>query len=127
MQAFEKEAIPEIINNPDYVFEPLLDDESLNNYTNKYEEGVRDIYDDAMRRHDNIVSTQIPLWAWALLIYISYKDIWRMITGHWIIILVFLSGTYALLKTLGLGGTPKMIYNMIKNQFNSLNAKFKMD
>ena len=127
MEKIEKETIPGIINDEKYEFEPLLDDKTLHYYLNKYEDKIREIYDDAMRRHDNIVSGHIPLWAWILLIYVGYKDVWKMITGYWLILLIFLSGFYALLRMVGLGGTPKMIYNMIKNQINQLYTKSKMD
>ena len=123
----EKEKIAEIINDQNYEFEPLLDDKALHNYINKYEDGIREIYDDAMRRHENIITKHIPLWAWILLIYVGYKDIWRMFTGYWLIILLFLMGFYALLKMLGLGNTPKMIFNMIKNQLQLLYTKQKIN
>ena len=123
----EKEKIAEIINDQNYEFEPLLDDKALHNYINKYEDGIREIYDDAMRRHENIITKHIPIWAWILLIYVGYKDIWRMFTGYWLIILLFLMGFYSLLKMLGLGNTPKMIFNMIKNQLQLLYTKQKIN
>ena len=48
--AIVKEKIPEIINNSTTEFENLLDDKTLNNYMNKFEEGIKDIYDDAIKR-----------------------------------------------------------------------------
>jgi hypothetical protein len=120
-----KDKIPEIINDSSTEFENLLDDETLNNYMNKFEEGIKDIYDDALKRHENIISTNIPLWAWILLFYVGYRDVWKMFTGHWLLILLFTMGTYALLKMLGLGSAPKMIYNMIKSQINSFLEKKK--
>lgn len=124
--AIVKEKIPEIINNSTTEFENLLDDKTLNNYMNKFEEGIKDIYDDAIKRHENIVSTNIPLWAWILLIYVGYKDVWKMFTGYWLLILLFTLGIYALLKMLGLGSAPKMIFNMIKSQINLFLEKNKV-
>ena len=48
----------------------------------------------------------------------EYKDIWKMFTGYWLLILLFTMGIYALLKMLGLGSAPRMIFNMIKSQIN---------
>ena len=128
MEKIEKETIPEIINSPkEEGFEPLIDDKTLHYYLNKYEDKIKEIYDEAVRRHNNIASSRIPLWAWALLIFISYKDIWKMITGYWLILFIFLSGLYALLRMIGLGNTPIMIFNMIKSQINQLYLKSKMD
>ena len=127
LEKFEKEKIVEIINDPNYEFEPLLDDKTLHNYINKYEDGIKEIYDDALRRHENIKTAHIPLWAWILLIWVGYKDIWRMLTGHWILIFVFVSGIYALLRMVGLGGTPLMIFNMIQNQIKMLITKTKIN
>ena len=121
-----KEKIPEIINSSETEFENLLDDKTLNNYMNKFEEGIKDIYDDAIKRHENIISTNIPLWAWILLIYVGYKDIWKMFTGYWLLILLFTMGIYALLKMLGLGSAPRMIFNMIKSQINLFLEKNKI-
>ena len=123
----EKEKISEIINDDKYEFESLLDDKALHNYINKYEDGIKEIYDDAMRRHENIIMRHIPLWAWILLIYVGYKDIWRMFTGYWLIILLLVMGFYALLRMVGLGNTPFMIFNMIKNQLQLLYTKQKID
>ena len=115
IEVFEKEGIAALINDPKDEFEELLDDKTLQNYKNIYEEGVKEIYDEAMRRHENIISTHIPLWAWALLIYVGYKDVWKMFTGYWLVILLFGSGAFALLKMLGLGSAPMMVINMIQN------------
>jgi hypothetical protein len=127
IEKIEKEKISEILNDPKTEFEQLLDDTTLHNYINKYEDGIKEIYDEAMRRHENIISTHIPLWAWILLIYVGYRDIWRMFTGYWLIILLFGSGVYALLRMVGLGNAPMMIFNMIKNQLNMLYTKNKIN
>ena len=127
IEKFEKETLVEIINDPNAEFEPLLDDKTLKNYINKYEDGIKEIYDEAMRRHENIISTHIPLWAWILLIYVGYKDIWKMFTGYWLILLLFGMGVYALLRMVGLGGAPMMIINMIKNQIKLLYNKNKIN
>ena len=50
-----------------------------------------------------------------------------MFTGYWLIILLFGSGTYALLRMVGLGSAPMMIFNMIKNQLNILYTKNKIN
>jgi len=98
----------------------------LNNYINKYEDGIKEIYDEAMRRHDNIISTHIPLWAWILLIYVGYKDVWKMFTGYWLIILLFTSGIFALLRMVGLGNAPFMVFNMIQSQLKLILEKNKI-
>ena len=127
IEVFEKEGIAALINDPKDEFEELLDDKTLQNYKNIYEEGVKEIYDEAMRRHENIISTHIPLWAWALLIYVGYKDVWKMFTGYWLVILLFGSGAFALLKMLGLGGAPLMVINMIQNQIKQILTKQKIN
>ena len=130
IEKFEKETIEQIINDPFTEFETLLDDDTLQKYIVKYEEGIKDIYDEAMRRHENIISTRIPLWAWALLIYISYDDIWKMITGHWLLMLLLASGIFALFRVLnmvGLGNAPQMLINTIQNQLKMLTNKNKIN
>ena len=130
IEKFEKETIEKIINDPFTEFETLLDDDTLQKYIVKYEEGIKDIYDEAMRRHENIISTRIPLWAWALLIYISYDDIWKMITGHWLLMLLLASGIFALFRVLnmvGLGNAPQMLFNTIQNQLKMLTNKNKIN
>ena len=127
IEKFEKKTLVEIINDPNAEFEPLLDDKTLKNYINKYEDGIKEIYDEAMRRHENIISTHIPLWAWILLIYVGYNDIWKMFTGYWLILLLFGSGVFALLRMVGLGGAPMMIINMIKNQIKLIYNKNKIN
>ena len=129
IEKFEKETIEQIINDPFTEFETLLDDDTLQKYIVKYEEGIKDIYDEAMRRHENIISTRIPLWAWALLIYISYDDIWKMITGHWLLMILLASGIFALFRVLnmvGLGNAPQMLINTIQNQLKMLTNKNKI-
>ena len=130
IEKFEKETIEKIVNDPFTEFETLLDDDTLQKYIVKYEEGIKDIYDEAMRRHENIISTRIPLWAWALLIYISYDDIWKMITGHWLLMLLLASGIFALFRVLnmvGLGNAPQMLFNTIQNQLKMLTNKNKIN
>jgi hemerythrin-like domain-containing protein len=130
IEKFEKETIEQTINDPFTEFETLLDDDTLQKYIVKYEEGIKDIYDEAMRRHENIISTRIPLWAWALLIYISYDDIWKMITGHWLLMLLLASGIFALFRVLnmvGLGNAPQMLFNTIQNQLKMLTNKNKIN
>ena len=127
IEVFEKEGIAALINDPKDEFEELLDDKTLQNYKNIYEEGVKEIYDEAMRKHENIISTHIPLWAWALLIYVGYKDVWKMFTGYWLVILLFGSGAFALLKMLGLGSAPMMVINMIQNQIKQILTKQKIN
>ena len=123
----EKEKIPEIINDINGEYEQLLDDKTLLNYIRKYEEGIYEFYDDAIRRHNNVASIRIPFLAWVLLIYVGYKDIWRIMTGYGLILLILLAGVFSILKMVGLGSAPMMIINMIKNQITSFLTKAKMD
>ena len=127
IEKIEKEKIPEIINDVNGDFEKLLEDKTLINYINKYEEGINEFYDDAIRRHNNVASTRIPFVAWVLLIYVGYKDVWRMMTGYGLIILIILIGIFSLLKMVGLGNVPMMMFNLIKEQIKSLATKAKMD
>ena len=129
IEKIEKEKIPEIIyeKSGKEEFEQLLKDKTLVNYIKKYEEGIDEIYNEAIRRHNNVVSTHIPIWAWILLIFVGYKDVWRLLTGYGLIIIIILIGIFSILKMVGLGGTPLMILNLIKQQINSLMTKAKMD
>ena len=127
IEKIEKEKIPELINDANGDFEPLLKDKTLINYISKYEEGINEFYEDAIRRHNNVVSTHIPVVAWLLLIYVGYKDIWKMMTGYGLIILIILAGIFSVLRMVGLGSAPTMIINLIKEQIKSLMTKAKMD
>ena len=127
IEKIEKEKIPELVNDPKGEFEQLLTDKTLINYISKYEEGIDEFYQDAIRRHNNVVSTHIPVIAWILLIYVGYKDVWKMMTGYGLIILIVLAGLFSILKMVGLGSAPMMIINLIKEQIKSLIIKSKMD
>ena len=123
----EKEKIPELINDINGDYEPLLDDKTLLNYIRKYEEGIYEYYDDAIRRHNNVASIRIPFVAWLLLIYVGYKDIWRMMTGYGLILIIILVGLFSILRMVGLGSAPMMLINLIKNQISSAVTKAKID
>ena len=97
-------------------FEELLTEKEIETLRNKYEENINEIYEDALRRHNNIKQTSIPLWAWILLIYVSYQDIYHMITGHAIIYIIIVVGLFGVLNFLGLGKVPFMVFNMIVAQ-----------
>ena len=127
IEKIEKVKIPELINDIKGEFEQLLDDKTLLNYIRKYEEGIDEYYNDAIRRHNNVVSTRIPFVAWVLLIYLGYKDIWKFMTGYGIIIIIMLVGMFSVLKMLGLGSAPMMIFNLVKEQFKSMITRAKMD
>ena len=127
IEKIEKEKIPELVNDPNGEFEQLLEDRTLVNYIKKYEEGIDEIYNEAVRRHNNVISTHIPIWAWAVLIWVGYKDVWRLLTGYGLIIIIILLGLFSVLKMVGLGGTPLMIFNLFKEQAKSLMTKAKMD
>ena len=127
IEKIEKEKIPELINDIKGEFEQLLDDKTLLNYIRKYEEGIDEYYNDAIRRHNNVVSTRIPFVAWVLLIYLGYKDIWKFMTGYGIIIIIMFAGMFSVLKMLGLGSAPMMIFNLVKEQFKSMITRAKMD
>ena len=101
--------------------------ESLLNYIRKYEEGIYEYYDDAIRRHNNVASIRIPFVAWLLLIYVGYKDIWRMMTGYGLILIIILVGLFSILRMVGLGSAPMMLINLIKNQISSAVTKAKID
>ena len=127
IEKIEKVKIPELINDIKGEFEQLLDDKTLLNYIRKYEEGIDEYYNDAIRRHNNVVSTRIPFVAWVLLIYLGYKDIWKFMTGYGIIIIIMFVGMFSVLKMLGLGSAPMMIFNLVKEQFKSMITRAKMD
>ena len=127
IEKIEKERIPELVNDKNVEYEQLLNDKTLLNYIKKYEEGINEFYDDAIRRHNNIISTHIPFLAWVLLIYLGYNNIWRWITGYGLIFLIMFIGLFSVLKMVGLGSAPMMIINMIKTQIQSMKTKAKMD
>ena len=106
-------------NNNENNFEELLNEKEIETLKNKYDENINEIYEDALRRHNNIKQTSIPLWAWILLIYVSYKDIYDMITGHAIIYIIIIVGIFGVLNFLGLGKVPFTVFNMIFAQIQS--------
>ena len=120
IRKISNEKIPEKLNDPEIKYENLLNDTELKGLKIKYEEGTTDIYEDAKRRHNNIRQTVIPIWAWILLIYVSYQDIWKMVTGYWLIPMIIIAALYGILNMLGLGKAPLMIINMIKNQIMNM-------
>jgi hypothetical protein len=111
------------LKNNETTYETLLNENDLQILKNKYEEGTNEIYEDAKRRHNNIKQTVIPLWAWILLFYVGYQDIWKMLTGYWLIPIIIMAAIYGILQMLGLGKTPLIFFNMIKNQImNKVNT-----
>ena len=101
-------------------FVQFLSDTEITNLKLKFDDEVNDILEDAKRRHDNIKKVNIPIWAWVLLIYISYKDIWNIITGKGIFIVLICGGLYGLLYVVGLGKAPLMFLNLLQSQLGGM-------
>ena len=101
-------------------FVQFLSDTEITNLKLKFDDEVNDILEDAKRRHDNIKKVNIPIWAWVLLIYISYKDIWNIITGKGIFIVLICGGLYGLLYAVGLGKAPLMFLNLLQSQLGGM-------
>jgi len=116
LNEINNEKIKNELDNPNNNFEELLNNKDIEILKNKYEENINEIYEDALRRHNNIRQTSIPLWAWLLLIYVSYQDIYNLITGHAIIYIIIIAGLFGVLNFLGLGKVPFMVFNMIITQ-----------
>lgn len=104
-------------------FNDFLSSKEISDMKIKFDEEINDILEDAKRRHENIKKVNIPIWAWLLLIYISYKDIWNLITGKGIFIFIILGGLYGLLYAVGLGKAPIMFLNLLQTQFTGLFSK----
>ncbi|MCQ2815804.1 MAG: 50S ribosome-binding GTPase [archaeon] len=115
--------VPKIISDPNTEFENFLSSDEISSMKLKYGDEVNEIYEEAKRNQHNIKQVSIPLWAWAILIYVSYDDILKMLTSYWIIPVILLASAYGVLNLLGLGGMPKMVYNMIMSQIQGKSKK----
>lgn len=111
------EMIPKMVKSKDTQFEKFLTPEDIKGMKLRYSDEIKEIYDDAKRRHFNIKQSSVPLWAWIILIYLGYDDVWKMLTGYWLIPMILLVGGYGVLHLLGLGHLPFMIINILKAQF----------
>lgn len=112
------QGISDYLNDKNNNFDNLLENSELDDLKLKFSEEIQDIYQDAIRRHYNISQTSIPIVAWILLIYLSYDDIFHMLTGHWLIPAIIVMSLYGLLQLFGLGNLPFMIINIIKSQIS---------
>lgn len=104
-------------------FLPFVNTNDLQGYKVKFVGEIDEIYQDALRRNRNIKQTSLPIWAWILLIYVSYADIWNFLTGKGIWLIPLFAGIYALLYYLGLHKLPFTFYNLIKSQFDMNKGK----
>ena len=104
-------------------FLPFINTDDLQGYKMKFAGDIDEIYQDALRRNRNIKQTSLPIWAWILLIYVSYADIWNFLTGKGIVLIPLFAGIYALLYLAGLHKLPFTIYNLIKSQFDMNKGK----
>ena len=93
----------------------LLSDEEIKLYLSKFEDGIKEIKEDALRRYYDVKQKVVPLWAWIILIYVSYYDIWKILKGNWLILFIVFGGSYGLLKAVGMTGLPIKIFRMVKD------------
>ena len=109
-----------------YQYERLFNETEISSFKIKYEEGIQNIYDEAKGKHvripiiylkmqANIKKQTVPLWAWILILYLGYEDVYKFISSYWIIPLIILLSAYGILSAMGMGHIPKLIINLIKN------------
>lgn len=86
----------------------LLTEADINRVKDRFAEESSSALEEAIRKHHNISSGNVPLWLYVVLVYFSYDDIFRMLANPILFYpLIFVSSILAMLYSMGLG--PVMI------------------
>lgn len=105
--------IPEIIKKEEN-FIDLLSKNEVGDLKSRYMEKVEDLYEDAMRRHDNIIQQSMPIWVWVLILYVGYEDVLSFFRGYWYIPVILILTVYGTLKALHMEHLPRQIFEQGK-------------
>jgi hypothetical protein len=57
----------------------------------------------------------MPWWAWLIIAYLGYEDIYRLLSGYSIIIAIIILAAYGVLKATGMSHMPVSMINMVYN------------
>lgn len=71
----------------------------LNAIIERYNTNIVSLLEDARNKHKNLGISNVPWWAWALMLYLGYDDIYRLFTSWLLIPLTILVIFLILLKT----------------------------
>ena len=86
----------------------LLSEADINRVKDRFTEDSNTALEEAIRKHHNISSGNVPWWLYVVLVYFSYDDIFRMLANPLLFYpLMFIFSIVAMLYSMGLG--PIMI------------------
>jgi hypothetical protein len=71
----------------------------LNTIIERYNSNIVSLLEDARNKHKSLGISNVPWWAWALMLYLGYDDIYRLVTSWLLFPLIFLGVILFLLKT----------------------------
>lgn len=71
----------------------------LNTIIDRYNSNILSILEDARTKHKNVGISNVPMWAWLLIIYLGYDDIYRLFTSWLLVPVTILVIFIILLKT----------------------------
>lgn len=94
----------------------LLTEQDINRVKDKFAEDCEAALEDAIRKHNNNPTGQIPMWFYVIFAYFAYDDIFRMLANPiFFYPLMFVFSIVAMLYSMGLG--PVMI-PVVRSSFN---------
>lgn len=71
----------------------------LNAIIERYNTNIVSLLEDARNKHKSLGISNVPWWAWALMLYLGYDDIYRLFTSWLLIPITILCVFLILLKT----------------------------
>lgn len=71
----------------------------LNAIIERYNTNIVSLLEDARNKHKSLGISSVPWWAWALMLYLGYDDIYRLFTSWLLIPITILCVFLILLKT----------------------------
>jgi hypothetical protein len=115
--------LPSLLENT--TFKTLLTSSDLVVVRNRFQEGIFSIYEDAKRKHENILSTGMPWWGWLVIAYTGYDDVWRFFTSGFFFPIVLIVVVFVVLNYLGLTGPVNQVRYIVQDQVTKFFFKKK--
>ena len=103
----------------------MLSNSDINIIKKRFDEGIFSIYEDAKRKHENLLNTGMPWWGWLVIAYTGYDDVWRFITSSMFFPLIILFGGFLILNHLGMTGPVNTIRYLVQDQVTRFFLKKK--
>lgn len=95
-------------------FKTLLNSVDISAVKKRFEDGILTLYEDAKRRHENVISTGMPWWGWLVIAYTGYDDIWRLVTSSiFFPLIIIIFGAFFIMNYMGMTGPINQVYYLV--------------